>query len=212
MRRHPTLRREDRPSDPMTRDYISDQLNRPLTLLVAWMVWKVRIMVFLHGTVIMHRSAEGRTRRERVDQVRDGKEASLADFESYVPVENAVAKLCAWQAQGAEILYLSSHRYEVDVAKDKAILAKHGFPPGPVYFRMKDRSYSSIIEEVVPDVFIEDDCESIGGREEMTSPFIRAEIAARITIVVVPEFGGIDSLPNDPLELTGQGTCGLTED
>lgn len=165
----------------------------------------MKIMIFLHGTVIMHRNAESRSRQERVDQVRRGKDTTLVDFESYVPVESAVAKLRAWQAQAAEILYLSSHRSEIDVAKDRRVLAKHGFPPGRVFFRKKDQGYAAIVEEVAPDVFIEDDCESIGGRADMASPFIRPDIASRIRIIVVPEFGGIDSLSNDPLELTGAG-------
>jgi len=53
---------------------------------------KMKIMVFLHGTVIMHRNAAGRSREERVRQVLDGDE-SLYDFASYFPVDNAVAKL-----------------------------------------------------------------------------------------------------------------------
>jgi hypothetical protein len=166
----------------------------------------MKIMIFLHGTVIMHRNAEGRSRQERVDQVRGGGDTTLADFESYVPVESAVAKLGAWQARGAEIMYLSSHISELDVAKDRRVLARHGFPPGCVFFRKKNQSYAAVVEEVVPDVFIEDDCESIGGRADMTSPFIQPDIASRIRIIVVPEFGGINSLPDDPLELTGAGS------
>ena len=127
----------------------------------------MKIMVFLHGTVIMHRNAEGRPRQERLDQVRRGEDPSVRDFEPYVPVESAVTKLRAWQAHGAEIVYLSSHRSNVDVAKDRLVLAKNEFPPGQVLFRRQGESYAAIIEEIVPDVFIEDDCESIGGRAEM---------------------------------------------
>jgi hypothetical protein len=163
----------------------------------------MKIMVFLHSTVIMHRNAQRRSRQERVDQVRNGEDPSVRDFESYVPVESVVAKLRAWQARGGEILYLSSHRSEVDVAKDRQVLSKHGFPPGQVLFRRQDGSYPAIVEEIVPDVFIEDDCESIGGQAEMVSPFIRPDIASRIRIIVVPEFGGIDSLPDDLMELMG---------
>lgn len=47
----------------------------------------MKIMVFLHGTAIMHKNALGRTREERVKQVLDGDE-SLYDFASYVPVGN----------------------------------------------------------------------------------------------------------------------------
>ena len=49
------------------------------------------------------------------------------------------------------------------------------------------------------DVLIEDDCESINGSGEITYPQIRPELRARITSIIVPEFGGIDHLP-DSLE------------
>jgi hypothetical protein len=44
----------------------------------------------------------------------------------------------------------------------------------------------NVAEKLMPDIFIEDDCESIGGTQEMTSTH--------------KEFEGIDRLPND----TGQ--------
>jgi len=163
----------------------------------------MKIMIFLHGTVIMHRSATGQSREERVNQVRSREDPSLRDFASYVPVGGAVAKLGSWQKQGAEILYLSSHRSEVDVAKDRQVLARHRFPSGKVFFRGQGDSYATIVERIVPEVFIEDDCESIGGRGEMVSPFIRPDVASRIRIIVVREFGGIDSLPDDLPGLMG---------
>ncbi|HLZ55736.1 MAG TPA: hypothetical protein VKR06_02215, partial [Ktedonosporobacter sp.] len=78
---------------------------------------KKKIMVFLHGTAIMHRNAVGRTRVERVQQVKD-KDASIRDFASYVPVGNAVTKLRTWSEQGAEIIYLSSHKRPEHVEQD----------------------------------------------------------------------------------------------
>jgi hypothetical protein len=50
---------------------------------------------------------------------------------------------------------------------------------------------------VLPDVFVEDDCESIGGDVQMTYPHIRPEVKAKIKAVVVPEAAGIDHLPDD---------------
>ena len=81
----------------------------------------MKIMVFLHGTAIMHKNARGRTREERIRQVLDGDE-SLHDFESYVPVGNVVQRLQAWKGQGAEIVYLSSHKNAAEVEKDKLVL------------------------------------------------------------------------------------------
>ncbi len=46
----------------------------------------------------MHKSAEGKTREERVRQVIDG-DPSVHDYASYIPVGNAVEKLKSIQAR-----------------------------------------------------------------------------------------------------------------
>lgn len=156
----------------------------------------MKILVFLHGTLIMHKSAEGKTREERVKQVVDG-EPSVHDYASYVPVGNAVEKLKSWQLQGAEILYLSSHETADDVEKDKIVLEKYYFPIGQVFYRQNNETYKDIAEKIVPDVLIEDDCESIGGEKEMTITFVKPEIKQKIKSVVVKEFSGIDILSDN---------------
>ena len=156
----------------------------------------MKIMVFLHGTAIMHPGAAGRTREERVRQVLE-RDPSLYDFAAYVPVGNAVRKLQAWRQQGAEIVYLSSHKRVEDVDIDKAVLRNHEFPDGQVFFRHSDEQYNAVAERVLPDILIEDDCESIGGEKEMTYPHIQPELKAGIKSIVVKEFGGIDHLPDD---------------
>ena len=157
----------------------------------------MKIMVFLHGTAIMHKNAAGQTREERGKQVIERIDASLYDFASYIPVDNAARKLNAWQQQGAEIVYLSSHKRAEDVEIDRVVLRKHDFPDGQVYFRYIGEPFNDIAERVLPDILIEDDCESIGGENEMTFPHIKAELKARIKLIVVKEFGGIDHLPDD---------------
>lgn len=156
----------------------------------------MKILIFLHGTTIMHRNAVGKTREERVRQSLD-REESVLDYESYVPVGNAAERLNNWKRQGAEIIYLSSHESEIDVEKDKSVLKRHGFPDGEVLFRENGESYKDIAEKVVPDILIEDDCESMGEEKEMTITFVRPEIKQRIRSIVVKEFQGIDHLPND---------------
>lgn len=148
----------------------------------------------------MHKSAEGKFREERVRQVMDG-EPSVHDYVSYVPVGNAVEKLKSWQSQGAEILYLSSHETAEDVEKDKIVLEKYNFPKGEVFYRQNGESYKDIAERIVPDVLIEDDCESIGGEKEMTITFFKPEIKQKIKSIVVKEFSGIDNLPNEIKDL-----------
>ena len=156
----------------------------------------MKILIFLHGTLVMHRNAEGKTREERVKQVMAG-DASVHDYASYVPVGNAVEKLKSWQLQGAEILYLSSHESAEDVEKDKIVLGKYNFPKGQVFYRQNGESYKDIAERIIPDVLIEDDCESIGGEKEMTITFVKPEIKQRIKSIVVKEFSGIDDLPSE---------------
>jgi hypothetical protein len=160
----------------------------------------MKIMVFLHGTAIMHKNALGWTREERVRQVLNDDD-SLHDYASYVPVDDAVRKLQTWRGQGAEIVYLSSHKNAQDVEKDRFVLRNFGFPDGPVYFRHRDEHYNDIAESVLPDILIEDDCESIGGSKEMTYPSIKPELKPRVKSIVVEEFGGIDHLPDNLSEL-----------
>ena len=81
----------------------------------------MKILVFLHGTVIMHSSAVGVPREERVRQSAKH-EPSVRDFASYLPVGDAVSKLHNWVRQGAEVVYLSSHRKVEDVRKDEEVL------------------------------------------------------------------------------------------
>jgi hypothetical protein len=155
----------------------------------------MRVLVFLHGTTIMQADGVGRTRVERVQQVRDG-DSSVLDFGSYVLVGDASRKLSTWVRQGAEVSYLSSHRDEADVAQDRAVLERVGFPHGRVWFRHPGQEYRDVVEELLPDVLIEDDCESIGGVNEMTYPTLDAHSKARVHSIVVAEFGGIDHLPD----------------
>jgi len=153
-------------------------------------------MIFLPGTSIMHKNAAGLVREERVQQFFDG-DQSLHDYASYVQVDNAATKLQHWHQQGAEIVYLSSHKNMEDVAKDEWVLRKYGFPTGPVFFRHSGEQYSDVAEAVLPDILIEDDAKCIGGEIEMTYPHIKPEFKARIKSIVVAEFGGIDHLPDD---------------
>ena len=160
----------------------------------------MKILVFLHGTAIMHSSAIDRTREERVKQVLD-RDESIYDFTSYIPVDNAVEKLRVWRQQGAEILYLSSHTRFKEVEIDQVVLQNHDFPSGKVFYRLRGEQYFEVAEKVLPDILIEDDCESIGGEKEMIYPLIKPELKVKIKSIVVKEFGGLDHLPDDISEL-----------
>jgi hypothetical protein len=160
----------------------------------------MKLLVFLHGTAIMHKAALGHSREERVRQGID-KDPSVYDYTSYVPVGNVVQKLKHWEQQGAIIAYLSSHTDAEDAEKDKSVLTRYNFPEGEIYFRRNKETYADVAEKVMPNILIEDDCESIGGKKEMTYPHLRSEVKTKIKSIVVKEFGGIDHLPNALAEL-----------
>jgi len=157
---------------------------------------KPRILVFLHGTSIMHRNVLGLSREKIVQQVIDGFDDSIYDFASYIPIGNVVEKLITWQKQGAEIAYLSSHKSLDNVKKDEIVLNRYNFPKGVIYYR-KVNNWNLPIEEAKPDILIEDDCESIGGEYQMTYPNLGTDKKSQILSIVVREFGGIDHLPDD---------------
>lgn len=161
---------------------------------------EMKIMIFLHGTSIMHKSGIGKTPQERVKQVEEN-DPSVHNYESYVPVGKADEKIRKWVNQGAEVVFLSSHKSSEDVEKDKQVLKKYNFPEATVYFRENGKTYAQVAEEVMPDVLIEDDCESIGGEIEMTYPHISPEKQKLIKSIVVKEFSGIDYLPDNIEEL-----------
>ncbi len=144
----------------------------------------------------MHENAAGKTRKERVRQSVE-REKSVLDYESYIPIGNAVGKLSNWKQQGVEIIYLSSHELKEDVEKDKSLLKRFNFPEGKVVFRKNKENYKNIVERTVPDVFIEDDCKSIGGEKEMAITFVNPNTREKIKSIIVKEFQGIDELPDD---------------
>jgi hypothetical protein len=157
-------------------------------------------MVFLHGTSIMHASAAGRPRSARVDQVVN-KDPAVLDYVSYVPTEGAIAKVMAWQRRGAEICYLSSHRTAGPASIDKSVLAAHGFPAGDLYYRAHGETYADVVRRWSADVLVEDDCESIGGRARTAAAAIARSAGQSVPCVIVPEFGGLMHLPDEPAEL-----------
>lgn len=160
----------------------------------------MKILVFLHGTLIMHQTGLNKSREERVKQSKE-REASVLDYANYVPIGNAVEKLNKWKSQGADIYYLSSHKSSDDVDKDRLVLEKYSFPQGEIYWRVNNKSYAEVAEGIMPDILIEDDCESIGREKEMTYPNIKPGLKHRIKHIIVKEFAGIDHLPDNIEEL-----------
>ena len=155
-------------------------------------------MVFTEGTIFSHSGWVGLAREEIVRRVKEGERP---DYAGTIPIGNGAWKLQAWSRAGAEIVYLTSRREPDKVEQVKEVLQRYEFPMGQVLFRLEGEEYKDAAERAMPDILIEDDCESIGGEIEMTYPHIRPEIRAGIISVVVREFGGIDHLPETPSDL-----------
>lgn len=155
----------------------------------------MRILIFTEGTIIMHKNAVGHTRKEIVKQVEEN-EDSVHDYKSYVPIGNAVKKLQNWKNDGVEISYLTSCRKPEEIQQIQNVLKKFKFPDGQLLFRQKDEEYKDVAERIIPDVLIEDDCESIGGINEMTIIHVKPEVKKKIKSIPIKEFGGIDHLPD----------------
>ncbi|MFH1286555.1 MAG: hypothetical protein ABII02_02275 [Candidatus Magasanikbacteria bacterium] len=159
----------------------------------------MKILIFTEGTIIMHKNAVGHSREEIVRQV-ETKESSIHDYASYVPVMNAPAKIKGWHDLGAEIIYLTSRKKPHEIEQIKSVLKKYGFPKGRLEYRQGKEEYKDVAERIMPDVLIEDDCESIGGEKEMTITHVSPDKKANIKSIPLKEFGGIDHLPDNLTE------------
>ncbi len=121
---------------------------------------------------------------------------SIQDYSSYIPIKNAVKKLQKWKEKRVELLYLTSRTKPEEIQQIRNVLEKHNFPQGKLFFR-EGEEYKDVIEKIKPDIFIDDDCESIGGNN--IKDLINPEL--NIKIIIVKEFGGIDHLPDNPSKL-----------
>lgn len=155
----------------------------------------MKILIFTEGTALMHSTAQGVSREERVKQSAENS-AAVNNFRTYIPNGNVVEKLNNWKTQGAEINYLTSRTTPQEINDIRAVLSTYTFPDHEnLLHRKEGQEYKDVVEEFVPDIFIEDDCESIGV-EEMTYPHIKHDMKSKIHSIVVKEFAGIDHLPD----------------
>ena len=139
----------------------------------------MKILVFTEGTILKH-SAD------------DKKE----DFKSYVLIKDAVKKVNNWVENGAEVEYLTSRKKFLEIKQITDVLKDSGLPGiNKVHARQGDEEYKEVVERIKPNILIEDDCASIGGENELASLKLDSEL--KIKVIVVPEFGGIDELPDD---------------
>lgn len=147
---------------------------------------RIKIMIFTEGTIL-------------------GPKSIFQHFNhaSYIPIKNCVNIIKSWEEQGAEIIYLTSRKKIKEVHEIKQILIEHKFSGNYLYYREKEQKYKHIVELVVPNILIEDDCRSIGGKWQMCITYVNPEVRNKVNSIAVKEFGGIDDLPlllSDSLE------------
>ena len=153
-------------------------------------------MVFTEGTALMFQSGANLSREERVKKSKV-QEKSVYDFANYVPTGQAVEKISQWKKQGAEIYYLTSRTEKTEIDQIQKVLTTYHFPDSQnLLFRREGEEYKDVAERVMPDILIEDNCESIGA-DEITYPHIREDLKTKIKSILVKEFQGIDYLPDD---------------
>lgn len=149
----------------------------------------------------MHPSALGLSRKQRVEQSKS-RDESVYDYKNHIPNGKSSQKINSWRRQGAEIYYLTSRTKPNEIENIRQVLKKYSFPSyDHLLFRQKGEEYKDVAERLMPNIIIEDDCESIGGEPEMTYPNIRKDIKLKIKPIIVKEFGGIDHLPENLKEL-----------
>jgi len=177
----------------------------------------IKTLIFTEGTVLMHGTAKGKTHKEIVQQSKEFgiqmEEKTLTfqdtasygidtggihDYKSYIPVYDAVEKIKKWKNQGATIFYLSSRRVKGEIEAIRNVLQKYDFPDFQnLLYRQQGEDYKDVAEKLMPDILIEDDCESIGGEKEMTYTNMNTNAKEKVHSVTVKEFSGIDCLPDD---------------
>jgi hypothetical protein len=137
------------------------------------------IMLFVEGTIMKPKSW-----------------FALYNHKAYIPIGNAVNKIKEWERQGANIIYCTSRkkRQANDIA---SLLKRYDFEGAYLVSRDPKEKYQDIVETLRPDILIEDDCKSIGGEWQMCITNVCKDIKETIISIVVPEFKGIDHLPND---------------
>lgn len=111
----------------------------------------------------------------------------------YKPIGNAVEIVNGWQKQGYEI-YLCSYVRKGRYRFIKQIIDFYGMKYTEILCREKGEQYNEIVERIRPNILIEDDCKSIGGKKEWCITNVRKELKEEILSIIVPEFKGIDDI------------------
>jgi len=111
----------------------------------------------------------------------------------YKPIGNAVKIVNTLYEKGYEI-YLCSYVRRARYDFIKSIVDFYGMKYTEILCRNKGETYSKIVEQLKPNILIEDDCKSIGGLKACCITDVKDEIKKDIQSIIVPEFAGIDNI------------------
>lgn len=114
----------------------------------------------------------------------------------YKPIGDAVKMVNTWYDSGHEIYlcsYVRKRRYDFI----KSIIDFYGMKYTKILCRKKGETYSEVVENIKPNILIEDDCRSIGGQKEWCITNVNEDIKSHIKSIIVPEFKGINSIRID---------------
>ena len=135
-----------------------------------------KIMIFIEGTTFYTRPV-----------------LFLFSRYGYRPIGKAREIINALYEQGNEI-YLCSYVRDSRSRFIRKIMDHYGVRYTDILCRNNKESYSDLVEQLCPDILIEDDCSSIGGEKKWCITGVNGVIRANIKSVIVREFGGIDHL------------------
>lgn len=139
---------------------------------------KIKMMIFVEGTIFKPKSI-----------------FSLYNHRTYIPIGKSADIIKAWHEEGVEIVYCTSRKKEKQVKEIADLLKKYHFFGTKLYYREEKQKYKDIVQTVMPDFLVEDDCKSIGGSWQMCITYVEPSIKSRIKSIVIKEFKGIDHLP-----------------
>ncbi len=111
----------------------------------------------------------------------------------YKPIGSAIKIINSWYDKGYEI-YLCSYVRKTRRNFIKSILDFYGIKYTDILCRRKGEQYHEIVEQLRPDILIEDDCRSIGGQKNWCITKVKDDVKKNIKSIIVPEFSGIDNV------------------
>ena len=111
----------------------------------------------------------------------------------YIPIGNSIKIINDLYNKGNEIYlcsYVRKNRYNFI----KSIVDYYKINYTEILCRDKKEQYSDLVERIIPDILIEDDCKSIGGEKQWCITNVKEDVKRNIKSIIVEEFNGIDNI------------------